>query len=211
MSYESINLGFSTADAEGVQLHFERGDLILRFVDWQEKEVQVVFREVLGFKWNDELDPIDHRDDCCYRVDESPWLKEQTGLAAIDPLSGYSHLRLCFNACGMLDVLARSHEVQPTKESTASLLESFHIDDDLNLAKSGAIEVSLVTKGERRWCYFMTPEALANAGDWVPGTEVRIHYAPNMIVVSEISEEVIEAALRHLASTGELEECTRAY
>ena len=51
----------------------------------------------------------------------------------------------------------------------------------------------------------------ANAGDWVPGTEVRIHYAPNMIVVSEISEEVIEAALRHLASTGELEECTRAY
>ena len=115
MSYESINLGFSTADAEGVQLHFERGDLVLRFVDWQEKPVQVVFRKVLGFKWDDELDPVDHRDDCCYRIADSAWLTNQTALAAIDTPHEYSHLRLCFNACGMLDVLARSVEVQPSE------------------------------------------------------------------------------------------------
>jgi hypothetical protein len=62
------------------------------------------------------------------------------------------------------------------------------IDDDLSGAATGGIEVTVTLRdGERRWCYFMTPAALATCGDWLPGTETRIHYdAPHMIVVAEL-------------------------
>ena len=50
----------------------------------------------------------------------------------------------------------------------------------------------------------MTPTALAAAGDWVPGTQVRFHYgAPHMIVVSELNAEVVDRVLRLLDKSGE--------
>jgi hypothetical protein len=87
----------------------------------------------------------------------------------------------------------------------ASLLD-FRIEDDLAKADRGAIEVALTMgDGSSRWCYFMTPTALASAGDWVPGTRVRFHCAaPHMIVVSEVSADVIGRVLRHLDQSGEL-------
>jgi len=91
------------------------------------------------------------------------------------------------------------------------LLKSFHIDDDLRDAALGGIEVTVTTThGERRWCYFMTPAGLQACGDWIAGTEVRIHYASHMIVVSEIDEDIVSRALQHLDESGELLACTRA-
>ena len=92
------------------------------------------------------------------------------------------------------------------------MLESFKIDDDIACANSGAIEVTVnLVDGRRRWCYFMTPAALAAAGDWIPGTRVRLHYgSPHMIVVSELDTSIIEKVLQHLAEKGELEACTMA-
>jgi hypothetical protein len=50
---------------------------------------------------------------------------------------------------------------------------------------------------------------LASVGDWVEGTRVRLHLGErHMIVVSELSAEVIDAVLRQLHAAGELEDRT---
>ena len=65
--------------------------------------------------------------------------------------------------------------------------------------------------GSRRWCFFMTPSALASCGDWIPGTKIRMHPGvSHMIVVAEISKEIIEQVLRHLDTEGELSTHTLA-
>ena len=90
------------------------------------------------------------------------------------------------------------------------MLQSYTIDDDLADADHGAIEVSLtLVDGRRRWCFFMTPSALAVCGDWVRGTQVRVHLGePHMIVVSEISAHIVDRVLRQLEAAAELERRT---
>jgi hypothetical protein len=91
------------------------------------------------------------------------------------------------------------------------MLRSFEIQDDLAMQDRGAVEVVLhLDDGRRRWCYFMTPQALTNCGHWIDGTRTLIHYnAPYMIVVSgRLDERVIEEALRHIDSQGDLEGCS---
>jgi hypothetical protein len=91
------------------------------------------------------------------------------------------------------------------------MLRSFEIEDDLAIQDRGAVEVIVhFDDGRRRWCYFMTPQALANCGDWIDGTRTSIHYnAPYMIVVSgRLDEGIIEMALRHIDRHGDLEGCT---
>ena len=90
-------------------------------------------------------------------------------------------------------------------------LKSITIDDDLATVDTGAIEVTLTfSDGSKRWCFFMTPQTLAAVGDFVPGTQVRVHYgAPHMVVVSEISADIIEKTIRLLEAEIELESCTR--
>jgi len=98
-----------------------------------------------------------------------------------------------------------------TNHDTASvIIRSYTIDDDLTNADQGAIEVTVTLADERRrWCFFMTPAALASAGDWVDGTEIRVHLGePHMIVVSAISQDVVERVLRRLEADGELERHT---
>jgi hypothetical protein len=91
-------------------------------------------------------------------------------------------------------------------------LKTFRIDDDLASASRGAVEVTVtMDDGASRWCFFMTPPALAAAGDWVPGTQVRFHYgARHMIVVSELNADIVARVLGHLDQSGELISCTRA-
>jgi len=92
-------------------------------------------------------------------------------------------------------------------------LKGFHIDDPLADADDGAIEITLtMDDGSQRWCYFMTPSALTATGDCVPGTEVTFHYnAPYMIVVSEISADIIDRVLRCLDQSGDLLSCSLHY
>jgi hypothetical protein len=93
------------------------------------------------------------------------------------------------------------------------MLKSFTIDDDLAGQDAGAIEVTLhLQNADRRWCYFMTPTALASCGDLIPGTKIHFHFgAPHMIVVAaRLDRPIIERALRDIDSRGELKECSRA-
>ncbi|MEZ6188834.1 MAG: hypothetical protein R3F62_28000 [Planctomycetota bacterium] len=108
---EIVDPGFSTADAEQVRLQFQ-GDLTLDFQDWREVPVRVVFREAIGFRWADEQEWVDGvRNDVTYRVQGSPWLATLARLCGEDA-GAFQHLRLCFNACGVLDVVCRSFEAE---------------------------------------------------------------------------------------------------
>ena len=90
-------------------------------------------------------------------------------------------------------------------------IKSYTIKDDLALADHLGIEVTVTfTDGRFGWCFFMTPSAQATGGDWVDGTEVRVHLGvPHMIVVSEISQDIIERILRRMERDGELLEHIR--
>jgi hypothetical protein len=91
-----------------------------------------------------------------------------------------------------------------------AVLRSYTIDGDLASADQGAVEVTVTfTDERRRWCFFITPAALASVGDWVEGTQVRLHLGEvHMIVVTELSRDVVERVLRQLEADGELERRT---
>ena len=81
------------------------------------------------------------------------------------------------------------------------------ITDDLRLRNEIAIEVEVVfDSGERRWCYFMTPQALATCGDLLVGTrDVRVHPGvAHMIVCSRLDETIVQSALQQLDQEEEL-------
>lgn len=91
-------------------------------------------------------------------------------------------------------------------------LPPYTIHDPITRPLTSAVEVTLdCGGGHRRWCFFFTPEALAACGDWVEGTRVRMHPGvPHMIVVSELSEDIIDRVLRQLHAEGRLEAHTLA-
>jgi hypothetical protein len=92
-------------------------------------------------------------------------------------------------------------------------IESIEIEDPIEFHVKGAIEVSvLMASGEKRWCFFFTPEGMSACGDWIEGTKVRFHFgASHMILVSEISELIIKSALMDIDKQGKIELCTIPY
>lgn len=107
-TYTDINLGFSTADAEDVKLRYEGGNLVLSFRDWREEVKEVRFLDTLGFRWQ-EFDEKNLRDDTSYEVLNSLWLEKQAKIQVANA-EEYAHYKLCFNTCGVLDVLARKYK-----------------------------------------------------------------------------------------------------
>jgi hypothetical protein len=92
-------------------------------------------------------------------------------------------------------------------------IESIEIEDPIEQHNEAAIEVTVITSGgEKRWCFFFTPEGVAACGDFIEGTSVRFHHGTaHMILVSKISTEIIRAALRDIEGQGKLESCTIPY
>lgn len=79
-----------------------------------------------------------------------------------------------------------------------------HLDDHDFTA---IVEVSLqFSDGQLRWCFFTTPEMLSQlGGEQTFGMERLLSYgAAHMIVVSAISQEIIEQAINYIESQGEL-------
>ncbi len=83
---------------------------------------------------------------------------------------------------------------------------AYTIDDLIADPLTYCVEVTVdFGDGHKRWCFFATPQALAACGDWVEGTRVRLHLGvPHMIVVSELSEGIIDRVLRQLYAEDEL-------
>ena len=79
-------------------------------MDWQDKQIFVRFSDTAAFRWQeDEKLPPGIRDDMVYEVMESPWIAELRDLDAI--ADKHRHFKLCFNANGVLDVVAVNFEV----------------------------------------------------------------------------------------------------
>jgi hypothetical protein len=83
--------------------------LVVRFVDWREHPVAVEFTDVIEVRWQeaDSTGPED-RNDCTFEIEGSEWLAEHLRQQVAVPSDGHRHFRLCFNAAGVLDVLAVS-------------------------------------------------------------------------------------------------------
>jgi hypothetical protein len=85
----------------------------------------------------------------------------------------------------------------------------YTIDDLIELPLQNSVEVTVTFPTGKRWLFFVTPELLNRVGDLVDGSSARVHLGElHMIVVSELSAEIIDAVLRDLHHDGELERRT---
>jgi hypothetical protein len=104
MPTQSIDLGFSIADGEDVELVYSGHDLVLTFTDWREKRRRVVFSDTVAMRWQraDDTRPGETYDGANLVVD-SPWLNQhrQQFEASIE----HRHLKLNFNAAGCLEAI----------------------------------------------------------------------------------------------------------
>ncbi|MEK6258920.1 MAG: hypothetical protein AABP62_09925 [Planctomycetota bacterium] len=111
--YELLRESFSTADADYPAIVSERGCLRVTFRDWREELVTLLFHDVVAFSWDDGDAVVNagHRDDCCYIVHDSPWLARHHEVGTVMPTEALQHFKLCFNATGVLQVLASKLEI----------------------------------------------------------------------------------------------------
>ncbi|EMI46044.1 hypothetical protein [Rhodopirellula sp. SWK7] len=105
---ETIDPGFSTADADHPSIFYAGGKLTLTFLDWREQPIRVVFRDVTRFEWTD--DPDDYFDGEPYDgtcvVRDSRWPPDIADTKC-------EHYRLNFNDCGgRLDVACESFDME---------------------------------------------------------------------------------------------------
>lgn len=85
----------------------------------------------------------------------------------------------------------------------------YTIDDPITDPQTCSVEVTVDFGNRKRWLFFATPQLLASVGDCVPATQVRLHLGErHMVVVGELSVAIIDAVLRQLHATGELEDRT---
>jgi hypothetical protein len=85
----------------------------------------------------------------------------------------------------------------------------YTIDDPIETPLRCSVEVTIDFPTGKRWLFFVTPHLLASVGDFIHGTQSRLHLGErHMIVVSELSPAVIDSVLQQLAQTGELESRT---
>lgn len=90
-------------------------------------------------------------------------------------------------------------------------VRSIIIEHEIPSPITYAVEVTIeLDSGERRWCFFCTPDSLDRFGDFLPNSTIRIHAAAaHMIVLSVLTKETITAAINELQRTGELLHATR--
>ena len=85
----------------------------------------------------------------------------------------------------------------------------YTIDDPIGDPLTQSVEITIDFGLGKRWLFFVTPQLLASVGDYVDGTKVRMHLGElHMIVVSELTTDVVDKALRQLHASGELESHT---
>ena len=104
---EIIDPGFSVADADEVVFRHDGENLMLRFRDWREKSILVVFENTIGFGYRsgEELIHEGERYDACHLIHDSHWLRrmQEQGEAWEGPT--WNHYKLNFNEGGVLEVL----------------------------------------------------------------------------------------------------------
>lgn len=102
-----IDPGFSTADAEYPEILLADGDLILRFKDWQEKEVEVFFADTIAFRWQMIESFIEGEEfDRAHIIENSFWVAEHRKQGVIGENEEYRHYKFNFNSLGQFEAIA---------------------------------------------------------------------------------------------------------
>lgn len=111
---EIINLGFTVADAQAPSLQLADQRLLLSFVDWKDAHVEVVFNDVIALRWQEAEYVIDdeERFDSVHVVHDSLWLSEHERQHMTWPDSNHRHLKMNFNAAGILEILCTTATVK---------------------------------------------------------------------------------------------------
>ena len=80
------------------------------------------------------------------------------------------------------------------------------LDDLVEDFLTGVDVVLEFSDGQRRWCFFITPELLSRLGgaEQVGDERLLSYNVPHMIVVSAITREIIDRSLAFIESQGEL-------
>lgn len=109
----TANLGFSVADGEAITMAFDSGDLMLRFCDSREQNVELRFVEALAFRWPARPTVETPRDDSTYEVRGSNWSADEVQLEGPARPEEFVHHVLCFNAEKVLEVIGRRTLTDP--------------------------------------------------------------------------------------------------
>jgi RNAse (barnase) inhibitor barstar len=132
-----INPGFSTADADYPEIHLLNGELFVRFQDWQEKTIEVVFVDTIAHHWQSaEILLEGERNDSCYEISHSRWRFDHVQQGVIDSIEDCQHYRFNFNTCGQLEVLARSYRLVTVEIDLSKVMTT----SDLHLELARALD-----------------------------------------------------------------------
>lgn len=107
MNLLSVELPFSVADGERIEVVFRDGDLVLRFIDWRGQPVEHHFVDTLAFRWSTQSTVRTPRDDAAYELEDSLWLSEETRPEALADRTHFAHYILCFNVAKVLEIISR--------------------------------------------------------------------------------------------------------
>ena len=102
-----IDLGFSVADASSPAVQFDGQALTVKFSEWTERTVTLKCFDVIGVRWQEaewSVDEADRYDSTCL-VENSEWLNEHHRQGVLFGDKPFRHLKLNFNAAGVLEVL----------------------------------------------------------------------------------------------------------
>ncbi|MDA0137630.1 hypothetical protein [Solirubrobacter deserti] len=104
MTGRPVDLGFSIADAEEVELAHDGDDLTVSFTDWADRRRSVTFTDTVALRWQraDDVAPGEAYDGA-NEIADSPWLERHR--QAGEATGEHRHLKLNFNAAGCLEVL----------------------------------------------------------------------------------------------------------
>jgi hypothetical protein len=114
-----VDLGFSVADGERIEVAYEAQSLRVSFIDWQEKRVTFVCRDTLAFRWQEAEYTLsdEERNDSTYEVMDSAWLRQHVDQNMTWEGSTFQHYKLNFNAAGILEIICS--KIETTAEPAA--------------------------------------------------------------------------------------------
>lgn len=99
-----------------------------------------------------------------------------------------------------------------TGQPAVTLVDTWS-EDEIDAPEGATHGVEVVfefSDGQRRWCWFTTPGQLAELEQERFGDERLVMFGvPHMIVVSAITQDVIDRTIAHLEQQGRLVSCTR--
>lgn len=104
------------ADATSPVLNLDGQVLTARFLDWQEQCVTLVCHDVVALRWQEADRYVDENDryDSTFVVQNSEWLAEHERQGVLFGTDEFRHMKLNFNAAGILEVLCTRTEVGRT-------------------------------------------------------------------------------------------------